>query len=183
VEATPYLRLLRGLSQWTRCDTRNATPLNHCGPKTFSLPPPSPIPSPHPRFSGKRLTRSKKRWIYKGPQAGLGPAFRGFFSFAIRGRIAFELRLMLLPGSALSTQGLCAISGKSLKANCREVSDWSFLRRHMDHRCISLSHLNLSAFASLFFVQVKYLEKKNTFLYFTYPYSYEHEFLIKKKYI
>jgi len=77
VEATPYLRLLRGLSQWTRCDTRNATPLNHCGPKTFSLPhpPPSPIPSPHPRFSGKRLTRSKKRWIYKGPQAAWGLRF------------------------------------------------------------------------------------------------------------
>lgn len=130
--ATPYLRLLRGLSQWTRCDTRNATPLNHCGPK----PSPCLHPSPHPRPDfRRRLARSKKRWIYKGPRTGL--AFRGFFSFAIRGRIALELRLMPLPGSALSIRGLCAILGKSLRANCREVSDRSFLRRRMDRRCIS----------------------------------------------
>lgn len=39
------------LSQWTPCDTRNATPLNHCGPK----PPlcPYTLPAPPPRLSGK----------------------------------------------------------------------------------------------------------------------------------
>lgn len=61
--ATPYLRLLRGLSQWTRCDTRNATPLNHCaGPNLL----PASIPSRHDFRA--RLARSKKRWIYKGPR-------------------------------------------------------------------------------------------------------------------
>lgn len=136
------LRLLRRLSQWTRCDTRNATPLNHCGPK------PSLCPAPPPIFR-RRLSRSKKRWIYKGPWV----AWRFEDSFRLR----FKLCLMLLLGSALSIRGLCAISGKSLRANCREVSDRSFLRRCMDHRIHSLPFKFINTHVKdLFFVYVKY---------------------------